>query len=157
MIASANFQFLGVHDPSLATLGGLAERYFRDDPPTALIKLRQLAEGLAKLVAAAHHATVPAGERETFEETLTAAILRPHLVPLTGESRCFTASEPWGMPPLMRPRVAYAEALTGPEGRPPARAVWFHRTYGKEPGFKPGAFRSSRPSRTDATPWSLRD
>ena len=39
MIASANFQFLGVHDPSLATLGGLAERYFRDDPSTALIKL----------------------------------------------------------------------------------------------------------------------
>jgi len=68
MIASANFQFLGVHDPSLATLGGLAERYFRDDPPTALIKLRQLAEALAKLVAA-HHALY-LGERETFEQTL---------------------------------------------------------------------------------------
>jgi hypothetical protein len=44
MIRTANFGFLAAHDSNLVTLGGQAERYFRDDPPTCLIKLRQLAE-----------------------------------------------------------------------------------------------------------------
>src|ERR1039458_3298319 len=68
MLATANFGFLGQHDPNLVQLGALAERYFRDDPSTTLIKLRQLAELIAKLVAA-HHALYE-GERETFEEIL---------------------------------------------------------------------------------------
>ena len=68
MIKTANFAFLAVHDFNLPKLGGLAERYFREDPPTCLIKLRQLAELVAKLVAA--RTATYAGERETFEETL---------------------------------------------------------------------------------------
>jgi type I restriction enzyme, R subunit len=44
MIRTANFGFLAAHDSNLVTLGGQAERYFRDDPPTCLVKLRQLAE-----------------------------------------------------------------------------------------------------------------
>jgi type I restriction enzyme R subunit len=63
-----NFGFLGAHDAKLVQLGALAERYFRDDLPTTLFKLRQFAELLAKLIAA-HHA-VYAGDRETFEETM---------------------------------------------------------------------------------------
>jgi type I restriction enzyme R subunit len=47
MNASANFGFLAAHDANLANLGALAERYFRDDPPTSLVKLRQFAELLA--------------------------------------------------------------------------------------------------------------
>lgn len=49
---SENFEFLKARDPQLVRLGALAERYFRDDPNTALIKLRQFAELLAQLVAA---------------------------------------------------------------------------------------------------------
>src|SRR3954471_22533777 len=41
MVTTANFDFLRAHDPTLVRLGGLAERYFRDDPATALVKLRQ--------------------------------------------------------------------------------------------------------------------
>ena len=41
---SANFQFLHVHDQLLVRYGAQAERYFSDDPNTALIKLRQFAE-----------------------------------------------------------------------------------------------------------------
>lgn len=67
-MASANFSFLEVHDARLVTLGGFAEQYFRDDPSTAIVKLRQFAELMAKLIAA-HHATYR-DERETFEETL---------------------------------------------------------------------------------------
>jgi hypothetical protein len=51
-ISSANFDFLARHDAQLLRLGALAERYFRDDPNTCLIKLRQFGEVLAQLVAA---------------------------------------------------------------------------------------------------------
>jgi len=68
MQSTANFAFLGVHDPKLVQLGGLAERYFRNDPATSLFKVRQFAERVSKLIAA-HHALY-LGERETFEETL---------------------------------------------------------------------------------------
>jgi len=49
---SANFEFLGKHDVQLVRLGALAERYFKDDPNTSLIKLRQFGEVLAQLTAA---------------------------------------------------------------------------------------------------------
>jgi type I restriction enzyme, R subunit len=54
MPGTSNFGFLEGHDVRLATFGAQAERYFRDDPPTAIVKLRQFAELLAKLVAAHH-------------------------------------------------------------------------------------------------------
>lgn len=51
-LSSANFSFLAVHDAQLVRLGALAERYFKDDPNTSLLKLRQYGETLAQLVAA---------------------------------------------------------------------------------------------------------
>ena len=47
-----NFAFLAVHDPALADVAALAERYFADDPVTSLMKVRQLGELLAQQVAA---------------------------------------------------------------------------------------------------------
>ena len=61
---SPNFAFLTAYDPLLAKLPTLAERYFADDPSTAIIKLRQFAEELAKQVAA--HAGYYAGPEEDF-------------------------------------------------------------------------------------------
>ena len=49
---SGNFDFLGRHDAQLVRLGALAERYFKQDPNTCLIKLRQFGEVLAQLTAA---------------------------------------------------------------------------------------------------------
>ena len=49
---SGNFVFLKRFDPQLVRLGTLAERYFKDDPCTCLIKLRQYGELLAQLTAA---------------------------------------------------------------------------------------------------------
>lgn len=46
-----NFAFLQQHSEQLLRLGMLAEKYFADDPNTCLIKLRQLTELLAQLVA----------------------------------------------------------------------------------------------------------
>src|SRR4051794_38372145 len=68
MGASSNFDFLAVQDERLARLGALAERYFFDDAPSALIKLRQLAEFLAKEVAA-RHGLLPKSSI-TFDEVL---------------------------------------------------------------------------------------
>ncbi|WP_204140846.1 type I restriction-modification system endonuclease [Halomicronema sp. CCY15110] len=49
---SPNFIFLKRHEPQLVKLGTLAERYFKDDPCTCIIKLRQFTELLAQLTAA---------------------------------------------------------------------------------------------------------
>lgn len=48
----SNFSVLSQHDEQLLRLGMLAEKYFPDDPNTCLIKLRQLGESLAQLLAA---------------------------------------------------------------------------------------------------------
>jgi len=48
----SNFSHLGSLDVQLARLGRLAERYFPDDPNTALLKLRQFGEVLAQFTAA---------------------------------------------------------------------------------------------------------
>jgi hypothetical protein len=49
---SANFEFLRPHGQQLVRLASQAEHYFRTDPNTSLIKLRQFAELLAKEVGA---------------------------------------------------------------------------------------------------------
>lgn len=48
----SNFTFLDSIDVELANLGRLAESYFQEDPSTTLIKLRQLAERVARRHAA---------------------------------------------------------------------------------------------------------
>lgn len=50
--AHTNFGFLASRSPKLHNLARLAERYFADDPSTALIKLRQFGEVLALQFAA---------------------------------------------------------------------------------------------------------
>ena len=68
MGGSGNFAFLAAQDDRFARLGALAERYFFDDAPAALIKLRQLGEFLAKDVAARHGA-LPSSTA-SFDEVL---------------------------------------------------------------------------------------
>src|SRR5215813_3921810 len=70
----SNFGFLGAQDERLARLGALAERYFFDEAPSSLIKLRQLAEFLAKEVAA-RHGLLPKNN-VTFDEVLRTLRLR---------------------------------------------------------------------------------
>ncbi|WP_201787904.1 hypothetical protein [Syntrophotalea acetylenica] len=47
----SNFAILQEHDEQLLRLGMLAEKYFPEDPNTSILKLRQLAELLAQMVA----------------------------------------------------------------------------------------------------------
>ena len=144
MSSTGNFAFLAVHDGRLVQLAGLAERYFRDDPPTAIFKLRQFAELLSKLIAA-RHALYEA--RETFEETLRHLAYERvipkevadvfHVLRKAGNS---AAHEATGNHSDALNALKFARQL----------AIWFHRTYGNQPKFKFGPFVPP-PEPVDAT------
>src|SRR6266851_4374242 len=145
MLATGNFTFLSVHDAQLVQLGALAERYFRDDPATAIFKLRQFAELLSKTIAA-HHALY-LGERETFEETLR-RLSYERIVPKE-VADVFHAIRKAGNKAAHETTGNHTDALSALKF---ARqlGIWFHRTYGKKPDFKPGPFVPP-PAPVDAT------
>jgi len=135
MAASLNFEFLETHDEQLARLGGFAEQYFRGDPSTTIVKLRQFAELLAKLIAAKHGSY--RGERETFDETLR-RLSYDRIIPKE-VADIFHALRKSGNSAVHEAKGGHVEALTALKF---ARSlgVWFHRTYGKQPNFNSGAF-----------------
>lgn len=69
MANTANFGFMEGYGTHLAALPALAESYFRSDPSTALFKLRQFAEFLAKEIAARHVSYERALPRETADQS----------------------------------------------------------------------------------------
>jgi type I restriction enzyme R subunit len=130
----SNFSQLKAHDEQLERLGLLAERYFADDPNTCLIKLRQLAEGMAQAVASRvgmyasanekqidllrrlqDHGILPREVGGLFHEIRKAGNDANHN--LAGNHRAA----------LMAMRLAWQ------------LGVWLHRTF-KDPGFKSGPF-----------------
>ncbi len=135
MTISANFRFLIGHDYRLETIGGQAERYFRDDPSTTIGKLRQFAELLVKLIAA-HHAEY-SGERETFEETLR-RLCDLRIIPKE-TANVFHILRKLGNDAIHEAKGSHADALKSLKF---ARqlGIWFHRTYGRQPNFNPGPF-----------------
>jgi type I restriction enzyme R subunit len=145
MPQSGNFGFLGVHDALLAQLGALAERYFRDDPGTATIKLRQLAELLAENIAARH--ALYQGERENFEETLRRLSFE-RIIPKE-VADLFHALRKAGNKAVHEAHGNHSDALSALKF---ARqlAIWFHRAYGNQPNFKAGPFVPP-PEPVDAT------
>ena len=135
MGVTSNFDFLAVHDDRFARLGALAERYFADDAPSALIKLRQLSEFLVKDVAA-RHALLPTSN-VTFDDVLRTLKLKSVLPPEVADLLYH----------LKRVGNAAAHENAGTAGDALAAmkiartaAIWFHRTYGDAPNFKPGPF-----------------
>jgi type I restriction enzyme R subunit len=133
--ASANFQFLRSHDVQLVRLGALAERYFRDDPSTCLIKLRQFAELLAQVTAAKTGLFVSTREAQTDllrRLTLERVIPREvadlfHRIRLVGNEATHSYTGD------------HAEALTTLK-LSRQLAIWFHRTFSGDTNFKAGAF-----------------
>ncbi|MGF7153291.1 type I restriction-modification system endonuclease [Novosphingobium gossypii] len=132
---SLNFGFLEAHDKQLVTLGGLAERYFSSDPSTAIVKLRQFAELMAKMVAA-HHA-VYRDERETFEETLR-RLSYDRLIPKEAAD-IFHALRKAGNSAVHEAKGNHSSALTALKFAW-SLGIWFHRTYGRAANFQSGAF-----------------
>jgi type I restriction enzyme R subunit len=135
MPSDSNFEFLSAHDKRLVQLATLAERYFHDDPSTAIFKLRQFAELLCKTVAAYH--AVYQGERESFEETLRRLAferITPREI-----ADVFHALRKAGNSAAHDGEGDHADALSALKW---ARqlGIWFHRVYGKQTNFKPGPF-----------------
>ncbi|TPL81893.1 type I restriction-modification system endonuclease [Mesorhizobium sp. B2-3-12] len=135
MSGTSNFIFLAAHDQRLVALGGLAERYFRDDPSTAIVKLRQFAELMAKLIAA--RSAAYRDERETFEQTLQ-RLSYDRIIPKEVADLFHTLRKA-GNTAVHEAAGDHGHALTALKN---ARSlgVWFHRTYGRQPTFSPGAF-----------------
>lgn len=140
-----NFGFLAKQEPGLVRLAALAEQYFRGDPSTCLIKMRQFAETLAKLIAARHSAYE--GEQESFESTLRrlgADRILPREV-----SDVFHRLRILGNAAVHEGAGTHGEALNALR-LSRQLAIWFHRTFGGAADFRPGPFVPP-PEPVDAT------
>ncbi|MBW4552617.1 MAG: type I restriction-modification system endonuclease [Aphanocapsa sp. GSE-SYN-MK-11-07L] len=132
---SANFGFLRAYDVQLVRLGALAEQYFRDDPSTCLIKLRQFTELLAQLTAAKTglFASTEEAQTELLRRLRIERVVSREVVELFHQIRIV------GNRATHAYTGDHAEALTMLKT---ARqlAIWFHRTFSGDTSFKAGAF-----------------
>jgi type I restriction enzyme R subunit len=134
-VASPNFAFLAKHDELLVRYGAQAERYVFEDPNTALIKLRQYSEVLAKHTAA-QVGLYPSAE-DTFTDVLNrlwdSGVLSPDVSQLfhgLRKSGNAAAHEHHGTRSEALHQLRMARTL----------GVWFHRAFGSDKNFKPGPF-----------------
>ena len=134
-IQSANFEFLHQHDPQLVKLAALAEQFFHSDSNTCIIKLRQYAERLAKIIAA------NTGLYQSSDEAQAELLKRLKLEGIISSevADLFHAIRIAGNKAVHNSRNTDSrEALTLLKN---ARqlGIWFHRTF-KDRNFKAGAF-----------------
>ncbi len=132
---SRNFGCLRAYEEQLDRLGALAERYFADDPSTCLIKLRQLGEELARQVAARSGllATPDELQSDLLRRLKLERAVPPEVLDLFHQVRIVgnrAAHDGYGDHRDALTTLKIARQL----------AIWFHRTFGKETGFKPGPF-----------------
>jgi type I restriction enzyme, R subunit len=145
-LASGNFEFLRVHDPLLVALGAQAERYFADDPSTALIKLRQFGEVLARQAAAllGVWTSSETSQLDLINRLRDAGALNAQVRQLFHDLRRAgnaATHEAWGTHADALHQMKMAREL----------GVWFHRAF-KDKHFKPGPFLppSSPPNESEA-------
>ncbi len=135
MAVSPNFAYLRVHDAQLVKIGTLAEKYFKDDPVTCLMKLRQFGELLAQLVAAnvglytnPDESQVDLLNRLQYQNLLPGDVKNLfHQLRKSGNDAVHNFRGNHG---LALSHLRYAREL----------GIWFHRTFGRDNKFKSGAF-----------------
>lgn len=135
-MTSANFDHLETLSKELHRLGVLAERFFAEDANTSLIKSRQFAEYMVKEISALAGVYHPSRNETTNEllGRLAAQQILPREV-----TDVFHAVRKKGN-----------KAVHGVDGTPSEAlyalkfcrtlGVWYRRTYGRDPQFKPGPF-----------------
>ncbi len=137
MSSPGNFSFLAEHSPLLADLGATAERLFPFDPASCVLKLRLLAEAITQDIAARIDiALVQPSQAELLRAVdvrlgMDAQVRQLfHLLRRTGNLAAHEAAH----------GIGYREGI---EALKVARqiAVWFHRSFGRNPDFKPGPFQ----------------
>jgi type I restriction enzyme R subunit len=129
-----NFAILQQHDEQLLRLGMLAEMYFANDPNTCLLKLRQLAELLAQMLAAQTglYSSPEEKQYDLLRRLQDSGILPREIFQVFSEVR--------------RAGNAASHALSG-DHRSALSALkltwqlglWFHRTF-KDPAYQSGPF-----------------
>jgi type I restriction enzyme R subunit len=133
---TSNFTFLAEHSPLLADLGATAEKLYPFDPASCVLKLRLLAESITQDVASRIGVRLL---QPTQAELLRAVDQRLgldaqvrqmfNLLRHRGNEAAHQADH----------RIGYREGL---DALKVARevALWFHRSFGSNPNFKPGPF-----------------
>lgn len=144
-MTAANFGFLQGEDPQLLRLATLAERYFHDDPSTALIKLRQFAETLARIVAARNG--LLGSNAESLDDVLRALRHRERLPREAAD--LFHGLRRLGNAAVHEGAGGHSHALSALKL---ARelGIWFARSYGGRGTLRPGPFIPPSPP-PDAT------
>jgi type I restriction enzyme R subunit len=135
-LVSVNFGFLEKREPPLARYGALAERFVFEDPETALIKIRQLIEGIANLTAT--YTDIPNYDTTTLADLINAfrskGVIAQDLADLW-----HTIRKEANAAAHNTKQFTQSEALTALKYTR-TLAVWFHRSFGRDPSFKPGPF-----------------
>ena len=133
-LLTSNFAHLQDHDAQLLRLGMLAERYFPNDPNTSLLKLRQLAELLAQLVATrvGLYQSPEESQYDLLRRLQDHGILPREIAQLFGEVRRAGNAASHAMASDHRTALATLK-ITWQLG------LWFHRTF-RNPSFKSGPF-----------------
>ncbi|MDQ0316828.1 type I restriction-modification system endonuclease [Amorphus orientalis] len=133
---SANFDHLKGLSPELHRLGILSERFFAEDANTSLIKSRQFGEYMVKEIAALAGVYDPAARETTNDllHRLKAQQVLPrevvdvfHAVRRSGNAATHDLA---GSPAEALSALKFCRAL----------GVWYRRTYGRDPDFRPGPF-----------------
>jgi type I restriction enzyme R subunit len=130
----SNFAILQQHDEQLLRLGVLAEKYFPEDPNTSLLKLRQLAELLAQIMAARVGIFVSTDESQydLLRRLQDQNMLPREIAQLFNEVRRAGNMATHEMKGDHRVALDVMK-ITWQLG------IWFHRTF-KDPSFKSGPF-----------------
>lgn len=133
---SSNFSFLAGHSPLLADLGATAERLFPFDPASSVLKLRLLAEALTQEMANRVGVRL---QQPTQAELLRAVDSRLNLDPQIRQMFHLLRQRGNAAAHQVQHDIGYREGM---EALKIARelAVWFHRSFGSQTDFKPGAF-----------------
>jgi type I restriction enzyme, R subunit len=132
---SPNFSYLRAYDEQLVRLGNLAERYFKDDPSTALIKLRQFGEVLAQITAAKAGLYTDAQEQQSdlLRRLKIERVLPDQAADLFHQLR-MVGNKATHQNVGTRGDVLSALKVARVLG------IWFHRTMGHDKSFSPGPF-----------------
>jgi type I restriction enzyme R subunit len=129
-----NFAFLKEYDQQLVRLGMLAERYFADDPNTSLLKLRQLSELLAQLLAAkvGLYTSREEGQYDLLGKLQGQGILPRDVAQLFGEVRRAGNAANHANSGDHRTALSILKITW-------QLSLWFHRSFGDR-AFKSGPF-----------------
>jgi type I restriction enzyme R subunit len=140
-----NFAVLKQHDEQLLRLGILAEKYFAEDPNTCILKLRQLTELLAQMLAAQTGLYTSSEEKQydLLRRLQDSGVLPREVFQLFGEIR--------------RAGNAANHALSGDHSTALSTlkltwqlGLWFHRSF-KDPNYKSGPFLPPQPPTNESS------